>query len=348
MPTLESDELIFRFPKLEPEAGCSITFKRTLRIPDTENIYDLPPGLGSFALRHAEDYPEGLGDKTLQRGGVIMPIWQSEAMWMNFNTFYYPDEAEASRGWDRPSFPVAIKIAAGKINAVTGESWQPGLNQTPQDYMVAPDQPWLDGFAIEKGIIRQFVAMPLGEGYTAEEQLSGETEWGGVQIAVTPLKAEAWERLKAERQSVMNVSASFSLSKMCESSMGLGAGGQMRQHIYPDPYNADDWDIDATDRVFVTLCHARDWKKITGEAPGTFPPSAKDYSKAGMPWFAYYGADQEALAGSKSLRWLKSVGALHKETTGVVLPDSQDVVVPAPKHLGDHHSPRIVRSGSDF
>ena len=33
-------------------------------------------------------------------------------------------------------------------------------------------------------MIRQFVAMPLGAGYTAEEQITGEAEHGGLQIVV--------------------------------------------------------------------------------------------------------------------------------------------------------------------
>jgi hypothetical protein len=40
--------------------------------------------------------------------------------------------------------------------------------------MVSPEQPWLDGFAIEKGVIRQFVAIPLGNGYSVEEQVTGD------------------------------------------------------------------------------------------------------------------------------------------------------------------------------
>ena len=49
--------------------------------------------------------------QTTTRGGVILPVWQAEAMWLNFR----------NRGpsWDL-DFPVAIKVAAGKINAVTG------------------------------------------------------------------------------------------------------------------------------------------------------------------------------------------------------------------------------------
>jgi hypothetical protein len=52
MITLEDDRLIFRFPEVHPEAECSIHFQRTLRIPDDERDYPLPPGLGAFPLRH--------------------------------------------------------------------------------------------------------------------------------------------------------------------------------------------------------------------------------------------------------------------------------------------------------
>ena len=54
-------------------------------------------------------------------------MWQAEAMWLNFSN--------QRPGWDL-DFPVAIKVAAGKINAVTGEAWRTGLHRDPQDYMV--------------------------------------------------------------------------------------------------------------------------------------------------------------------------------------------------------------------
>jgi hypothetical protein len=56
---------------------------------------------------------------------------------------------------------------------VTGEPYRPGLHREPQDFAVIPEQPWLDGFCVSRGVIRQFVAMPLGAGYTAEEQITG-------------------------------------------------------------------------------------------------------------------------------------------------------------------------------
>ena len=266
-------------------------------------------------------------------------------MWLNFHNDG-PD-------WDL-DFPVAIKIAAGKINAVTGEGWRAGLHRAPQDYVVSPEQPWLDGFAIEEGVIRQFVAMPLGDGYSVEEQLTGEAEWGGLQISVVPLKAKvwqakrrAWEEARSRPQRLRMSSASMmeSMSYSMAAPMGLAAGGRMRQVIYPDPFKIEDWDIAAADRVFVTLQHAKDWKAITGEAALNEPPTAKAYSDAGLPWFEYYGKDQAALPGGVKLGGVKSVANLFKQMTGATLPNSQDVETGAPRPLGPGmKGPRPVRT----
>ena len=56
MITLEGDHLVFRFPEVHEDAGYSIRFQRTLRIPDDEKEYPLPPGLGEFPLRLAEPW----------------------------------------------------------------------------------------------------------------------------------------------------------------------------------------------------------------------------------------------------------------------------------------------------
>lgn len=96
------------------------------------------------------------------------------------------------------SQPFAIKVHVGGVNAVSGESARETeatarrrhdkmkAGQSVQDYVVAPDQLWLDGIASGNGNVRQFVAMPLGSGYTVEAQLTGEEIMGGIQIEVTP------------------------------------------------------------------------------------------------------------------------------------------------------------------
>ena len=82
-------------------------------------------------------------------------MYQREALWIQFQ----------SRSW-RPN---AVKVGAGRINAVTGKPLTRGLRPGEQDYMVCPPQPWLDGFHTGDGTIRQFVAAPLGLGVTVEE-----------------------------------------------------------------------------------------------------------------------------------------------------------------------------------
>ncbi len=186
MKELQSNTLVYKFPAIHPNAELRITFHRTLRIPDDEKTYPLPPSLARFPLRKIDDFAERLPASSTKRGGVIMPMYQSEAMWISFDSQDIPGH------WQ--SYPFAVKIATGKRCAVSGKKWKRKLRQSPQDYVVIPKQPWLDGFVVKKGVIRQFVAMPLGNGYTAEEQVTGEAEHGGLQITVTPMKWEAFER----------------------------------------------------------------------------------------------------------------------------------------------------------
>ena len=81
MIDLEKNDLICRLPEVHQDAVCEINFQRTLRIPDDNSEYPLPPGLGNFPLRHLDDFSEKLPRTWFQRGGVIMPMYQAEAMW---------------------------------------------------------------------------------------------------------------------------------------------------------------------------------------------------------------------------------------------------------------------------
>jgi hypothetical protein len=170
MVELIDDALTFSFPDVHPKARLRIAFQRTLRIPDDGTTYPLPPGLGDFPLRHVDDFGARVPVAWGAHGGVMLPMYQSEAMWLHF--------ASDVIGMQAP-YPFVVKMAAGKIDAVTGAAWSQDLGVRPQNYVVVPEQPWLDGFAVAKDTIRQFVAIPLGGGYTAEEQITGAAEHGG-------------------------------------------------------------------------------------------------------------------------------------------------------------------------
>jgi hypothetical protein len=325
-----------------------VSFQRTLRIPDDGRDYPLPPGLGCFPLRHVDDFARNVSEAWLQRGGVMMPMYQAEALWLNFSA----------------SYPMALKVASGKVSAITGAPWQEGLGTEPQDYLVLPQQPWLDGYAVAKGIIRQFVAMPLGAGYSVEEQLSGRAEFGGLQLQAFPLKAavhferdvrprlpkvlaDLLPRLLPELPErdydriCFSMDAPSSVRECCD--MGLGAGGRMRQEIYADPHDPADWDLSQSSRCFVHLCDALLWREITGEPPPHTPVTTREYERAGLPWFDYYRDDVAVLEGSKKLAGAKSVVELSaakgdKAITGDSSVSTGDLVSCGPKRR-----PGVVR-----
>jgi hypothetical protein len=309
MIELQSDKLVFTFPDVHPSARLTVRFQRTLRIPDDGRTYPLPPGLGDFPLRHVDDFAARVPPSWLEHGGVMLPMYQSEALWLNFDCEY-----DEERGVE---YPFAIKIGTGKVSAVTGRKWSNALLKRTQDHLVAPEQPWLDGYCVEKGTIRQFVAMPLGAGYTAEEQITGKAEHGGLQILAYPMKREAFERRfpKQPKRARAYGKAMLLSSSAClqeDVSMGLAPGGRMKQQIEKDPYPRGEWDQDQRSRCFVHICNSAAWHQVTGSTPPTHPMSAKQYTDYGLPWFELYGEPSNGLKGSAVLDGLKSIAKVAK------------------------------------
>lgn len=156
-----------------------ISLQRTLRIPDDGGAYPLPPSLGRFPIAKVSDYLDRVPEAWREHGGVFLPMYQREAMWLSFS---------GSHAWH----PTALKVGIGKINALTGKPWNERLHNsknTPQDYLVAPNQPWLDGINAGSERIKQFIAMPLGMGYTVEGQVTGEEIFGGIQLMAFDAKS---------------------------------------------------------------------------------------------------------------------------------------------------------------
>ena len=323
MIELKRDSLVFTFPEVHPDARLRIDFQRTLRIPDDGKDYPLPPGLGSFPLKHVDDFVKTIPEKWVEHGGVMLPMYQSEALWLNFNSDYISEHDIY--------YPFALKVATGKINAVTGDNWTDRLQRNPQDYMVSSEQPWLDGYCVEKGFIRQFVAMPLGSGYSAEEQLTEEAKHGGIQIIVYPMKRKVFEKRFPKRDLRIRGFESDRFGSVepclaCESlDMGLAPGGRMRQEIYDDPFELDDWEIDYKSRCFVHIANSLVWRTITGETPPTVPFTSKEYTAHGLPWFDYYSDNSTALKGSEKLKGLKSVLQMGKKKGDNPLPENESV-----------------------
>ncbi|GJC95047.1 integral membrane protein [Colletotrichum higginsianum] len=155
--------------------ALSIQLNRTIRPP---------PEHGAFPLFKVRDHAHNMPESMASKGGVFFPMYQREAMWINFSA----------------GVPFAIKIYVGGVNAVSGfpmtendttrEKRLRMLNSDKQiqDYMVVPEQRWLDGIVSEDGKIRQFVAQPKGSGFSVEFQVTGDEKVGGIQVELIPMK----------------------------------------------------------------------------------------------------------------------------------------------------------------
>ena len=279
-----------------------VTFQRTLRIPDDGKAYPLPPGLGAFPLRRVDDYASRVPTEWAAHGGVFLPLYQREAMWLSL---------------DGP--PRALQIGVGKVCAVSGGVFGADLRARPQNYVVSGVQPWLDGIASGHGTIRQFVAMPLGSGTTVEAQVTGEERVGGLQLRAFRPRPGRVPEPRDEAFACMEESVSFACAppmaaaprRRASASLGLAAGGRMKQKIYPDPHGVDAWDPDASDRVFVHLVNSALWSEITGEAAPPSPVSAASYAAAGLPWFSLYDEAAATLTPTSTLAGVTSLAEIE-------------------------------------
>jgi hypothetical protein len=270
----------------------SVNFQRTLRLPDDGRDYPLPPGFGRFPLRPVDDFAERVPAAWLEQGGFLLPMHRHEALWLSFNCPFW--------------HPVAVRVDVGGVCALTGAHDTQSLSSDPQNYMVVPDQPWIDGIKAGEGTIRQFVAAPLGEGVTVEGQVTGAETKGGIQLTIVEPKAgrfpdenprATFDALSLESSALVceDSPASFmsAAGRLSEalSPMGLGAGGRMVQKIYPDEYGIDTWDSESAMPVHIHLVDARDWRSITGEEPPPSPISVETYKKYRLPWYALQDDD---------------------------------------------------------
>ncbi|MEU6549536.1 hypothetical protein ABZ915_04470 [Streptomyces sp. NPDC046915] len=295
--------------------GVAVRFIRTLRLPES-GTHPLPPGLGEFPVRRIADpanNADAVPEQWRARGGVMLPVYLREAMWLSFAG---------------TTEPAALQVGVGKVCAVSGKPFGDRLARAPQNYLVLPRQPWLDGINSGRGTVRQFVAVPLGLGATVEGQVTGEEVWGGVQLRSFPLREERLAEWREEQRARQERTRGYGAAPAGAmpmapaaappsapagpprrtAAMGLGVGGSMRQEVYRDDRPPADWSGEPSGRVFVHLVTPPEWRRITGEAPPPSPVDRTAYTRAGLPWYDYYDQDAEDLAPTDALESVKPVG----------------------------------------
>ncbi len=276
----------------------SVGLHRTLRIPETEGSFPLPPGLGLFPIFNVSDYAGREPQDWLLRGGGFIPMYQREALWI---------------GFDAPRWrPVAVMVHVGGINAVSGQRYSNELRSDPQNYVVCPDQVWLDGVNAGEGVIRQFVAMPLGQGYSVEAAITGHESVGGIQIKVFQPKAGLFPD-KPPRQVQEDKIRPMASPLIGGAKMGLGAGGRMKQKIYPDRHGIDTWDPENCSEIEIQILNSDYFEQVTGQKPPPTPINAEKYTEYGLPWFDLYDEGKEDVGAPEILKNIKTISQTDKE-----------------------------------
>ncbi|KAJ8594269.1 hypothetical protein M405DRAFT_838674, partial [Rhizopogon salebrosus TDB-379] len=66
--------------------SLTISFQRTIRVPETQEPNNLPPGLGSFPLYNVAEFAHVLPQDMVEKGGLFFAMYQREAMWLRFTS----------------------------------------------------------------------------------------------------------------------------------------------------------------------------------------------------------------------------------------------------------------------
>jgi hypothetical protein len=291
----------------------SMGFQRTLRIPDDGRLYPLPPGLGQFPVHRVDDYLDLIPASWRGQEGYFISLYQREALWIGFG----------GASWK----PNAVKVGVGRVNAVSGRPWDEELHDDPQDYLVCPKQLWLDGINAGGGYVRQFVAMPLGSGYTIEGQVAGAEEFGGIQILVFEPRPGNFPDAPPATEIMRPAALPSAVGLSSPQELGLAAGGKVKQKIYPDPYGRSIWDTGNRGCALIHLVNSEQCAAWTGRRPPLTPISARTYIERGFPWFDLYDEGEGDVARPDQLAGVKSVREIDSQE-GVSSPHDEGEDVP--------------------
>jgi hypothetical protein len=290
----------------------SVGFHRTLRVPDDGGSYPLPPSFGRFPLYACVDYRDRVPQAwTRTLNNFFIPVYQREALWLGFD--------------GQPWHPTAVVVTAGGVNVITGEPWKAPLSGNPQNYVVVPDQPWLDGIRTHAGLVRQFVAVPLGAGFTLDEQLQQGSAAHGIALREHAARPGCFpDQGPSARTEIAETPRMHSLPAPA---MGIGAGGTIKQKIYPDTYGIDCWNGHSTAAAKVYIINSAQFIYVTGRPPPPPVISAADYTRSGFPWFALWDAESGDLGSQSVLEQVKSIGSIDRSRD----PQHQDQSIDIPK-----------------
>ena len=171
---------------------------RTLRVPEVGSSHNIPATFGPLPhIDISKCAGDNVPDSMKKKGGLMVPMLQREAMCITFSS----PKPRKYKPRDSMDCHLAIRLYAGGANVITGKRSIEQKDQK-QDYYIAPLQNRVDGFGgALRHQVKQFVAMPVGAGYSVESQITGG-EFGGIQFHIAPRMKDCvqWEQVGAGRR----------------------------------------------------------------------------------------------------------------------------------------------------
>ncbi|KAJ8587983.1 hypothetical protein M405DRAFT_277481 [Rhizopogon salebrosus TDB-379] len=316
--------------------SLTISFQRTIRVPEAK-LNNLPPGFGNFPLYNVAEFARVLPEDMVEKGGLFLPAFEREAMWLRFTS-------------DKQ---FAIRIYVGGVNGITGEPMIPNMAsllkrqngvEKKQDYIIVPEQPWLDGIATSSGKVKQFVAIPYGSGYSIEHQITGSETTGGMQFEVIPayqtsVRFDDRDIYHTPRELGLSLGSEMTMIHLHEESdlyddarggaitfglggifgtlfrgstkrtpmMSIGAGGTIKQTIIEDRNDPRIWDVQRAKIFNVQVLSAARFEDITNMVAPPPPVDIKSYAAAGYPFFDIFNEALTSIHGSAAFKKVKTV-----------------------------------------
>ncbi len=228
--------------------GFAFSVIRTARVPNGAAVHGLPEHGGELWLRSAARFAGRVPPDWVADDDMFAPLHDGEAFWLAF----------------RARRPHAVQVESSRINALTGHGPESALRTDPQNYLVTPPQPWLDGIAQSDGSVRQFVAE------TAPESAAD----AGLLVRVFPPRdgsAAAQLRYSEEAQEALPATDGFQRA--------VTPGGRIGQRVLADPFGLETWDRSSGTTIVLHFVAIPWFVRVTGESsppPPLEPPLRRD------------------------------------------------------------------------
>ena len=166
------------------------------------------------------------------------------------------------------------------------------------------------------------MAVPLGLGDTVEGQVTGRESAEAIRLLVF----EPRPGIFPDEAPPLPCGPVAVCAPSPSGAMRLGAGGTIRQKLYPDPHGVETWDPEHRGEIAVHILDSRLFQELTGRIPPPSPVNALTYAEYGLPWFDLYDEDRADLDATDTLAGILPVRR-RDEARGEE-PDERDRPIP--------------------